>query len=243
MTAKSDKRRLQELFEQYDASGDGVLSEEEMLKLFEHLGVPRKQAEDVFKAADSNRDGTIQVHEFIAWLTAMKPNYGTMPDLKADGTGSIQFAVSNATKYTMKFTFKFLALENCAVMGEGIDARQWAPKTIKGYEVVPVCSVAEMDNGTDDISKAFIDEDFPHDERSTKSGGGPVADHDPDRNLGNPDRWVRARMHVGDCFFLASLSALAQQPQHLKRLFSEKHMTEDGKYTVKLYHMEKKAGL
>ena len=61
--AMSDKRRLQELFEKYDASGDGVLSEKEMLTLFEHLGIPRAQAEEVFQEADANRDGTIQVHE------------------------------------------------------------------------------------------------------------------------------------------------------------------------------------
>lgn len=59
----SDKRRLQELFEKYDASGDGVLSEKEMLNLFEHLGISRAQAEEVFQEADANRDGTIQVHE------------------------------------------------------------------------------------------------------------------------------------------------------------------------------------
>ena len=75
----------------------------------------------------------------------------------------------------------------------------------------------------------------------------------PELDMGKPDRWVRARMlgnsseavlfdevrpqdvkqgHVGDCYLLASLSALAQQPQRLKNLFSEKHLTEDGKYTV-----------
>lgn len=43
--------------------------------------------------------------------------------------------------------------------------------TVQGYEVVPVCSVAEVDNGSDDVSKAFVDEDFPHDERSYKNGG------------------------------------------------------------------------
>ena len=48
--------------------------------------------------------------------------------------------------------------------------------------------------------------------------------------------------HVGDCYLLASLAALAQQPQRLKSLFAEKHLTEDGKYTVKLFHIEKKAG-
>lgn len=37
---------------------------------------------------------------------------------------------------------------------------------------------------------------------------------------------------MGDCYVLATLGALAQQPQRLKSLFGEKYMTPDGKYTV-----------
>ena len=33
---------------------------------------------------------------------------------------------------------------------------------------------------------------------------------------------------MGDCYLLASLAALAQQPERLKSLFGEKHVTEDG---------------
>lgn len=36
--------------------------------------------------------------------------------------------------------------------------------------------------------------------------------------------------HVGDCYLLASLAALAQQPERLKSLFGEKHITEDGNW-------------
>ena len=37
---------------------------------------------------------------------------------------------------------------------------------------------------------------------------------------------------MGDCYVLATLGALAQQPQRLKSLFGEKYITPDGKYTV-----------
>lgn len=263
----SAKRRLQELFEKYDTSGDGVLSEDEMLKLFERLGVPRKSAEELFKEADANKDGTIQVHEFIAWITANKPAFNPLATLGEDGTGDIQFAFSNPTKHSMKYTFKFLMCENVeCIYGNPVQVvlepgkRIFKPmlrvtKSPFSYEVAPVCCRADVNNGEDDLSKAFIDPDFPHDERSTKNSRFPELD------MGKPDRWVRARMlgnsseavlfdevrpqdvkqgHVGDCYLLASLSALAQQPQRLKNLFSEKHLTEDGKYTVKLFHMDKK---
>ena len=39
----------------------------------------------------------------------------------------------------------------------------------RGYEVAPVCCRGEVNNGEDDLSKAFMDPDFPHDERSTKN--------------------------------------------------------------------------
>jgi len=32
-----------------------------------------------------------------------------------------------------------------------------------------VCCRGEVNNGEDDLSKAFMDPDFPHDERSTKN--------------------------------------------------------------------------
>eukprot|EP00913_Durusdinium_trenchii_P004008 g3712.t1 len=51
-----------------DSSRDGVLSEAEMLNLLEILSVPRREAQALFKEADANRDGQIQVHEFISWL-------------------------------------------------------------------------------------------------------------------------------------------------------------------------------
>ncbi|CAL1169237.1 unnamed protein product [Cladocopium goreaui] len=263
----SDKRRLQELFEKYDASGDGVLSEKEMLNLFEHLGISRAQAEEVFQEADANRDGTIQVHEFISWLTANKPSYSPLASLGEDGTGNIEFAFGNSTQQTLKYTFKFMALENVEVLGQNPiqvvlepGKRTFKPmlrvtKSPFSYEVAPVCCRGEVNNGEDDLSKAFMDPDFPHDERSTKN------ERFPELDMGRPDRWVRARMlgnskeavlfdqvrpqdviqgHVGDCYLLASLAALAQQPERLKSLFGEKHITEDGKYTVRLFHIEKK---
>ncbi|CAK9022312.1 Polcalcin Jun o 2 (Calcium-binding pollen allergen Jun o 2) (allergen Jun o 2) [Durusdinium trenchii] len=64
------RQRLQELFEKYDTSGDGTLSEEEMAKVFQALNIKKEKVEAMFKAADSDQDGVIQVHEFISWLTA-----------------------------------------------------------------------------------------------------------------------------------------------------------------------------
>ncbi|CAE7636586.1 unnamed protein product [Symbiodinium pilosum] len=59
---------VQDIFKKYDTSGDGVLSEAEMLAMFEALSFPRDEAETLLKDADSNRDGKVQVHEFISWL-------------------------------------------------------------------------------------------------------------------------------------------------------------------------------
>eukprot|EP00913_Durusdinium_trenchii_P003811 g3528.t3 len=68
--AMAARQRLQELFEKYDTSGDGTLSEEEMAKVFQALNIKKEKVEAMFKAADSDQDGVIQVHEFISWLTA-----------------------------------------------------------------------------------------------------------------------------------------------------------------------------
>ena len=39
-----------------------------MLAMFEALSFPRDEAETLLKDADSNRDGKVQVHEFISWF-------------------------------------------------------------------------------------------------------------------------------------------------------------------------------
>jgi len=59
---------VQDLFHKYDKSGDGTLSEEEMLGIFEALSVPKTEVQALFQQADANRDGKIQVQEFITWL-------------------------------------------------------------------------------------------------------------------------------------------------------------------------------
>ncbi|CAE7566462.1 glcA [Symbiodinium sp. CCMP2456] len=59
---------VQDLFHKYDKSGDGILSEEEMLGIFEALSVPKTEVQALFQQADANRDGKIQVQEFISWL-------------------------------------------------------------------------------------------------------------------------------------------------------------------------------
>lgn len=71
---------VQDLFHKYDKSGDGILSEEEMLGILEALSVPKTEVQALFQQADANRDGKIQVQEFISWLmtepATPKGNFG-----------------------------------------------------------------------------------------------------------------------------------------------------------------------
>lgn len=55
---------------------------------------------------------------FISWLTANKPSYSPLASLGEDGTGNIEFAFGNSTQQTLKYTFKFMALENVEVLGQ-----------------------------------------------------------------------------------------------------------------------------
>lgn len=62
------RRRLKELFQKYDVSCDGVLSEEEMSALFASLGLAKEDSRKMFEAADANKDGMVQINEFLDWL-------------------------------------------------------------------------------------------------------------------------------------------------------------------------------
>ena len=55
---------------------------------------------------------------FISWLKANKPSYSPLASLGEDGTGKIEFVFGNSTQQTLKYTFKFMALENVEVLGQ-----------------------------------------------------------------------------------------------------------------------------
>ena len=106
----------------------------------------------------------------------------------------------------------------------------------------------------DDLSNAFIDPDFPHDDSSI--GEGLSWSTKTEGNL-----WVRARAlgdpkeavlfhqvkpqsviqgNLGNSWLLGVISALSMFPNKVKSLFNTKQITEDGKYTVTLFDPKKK---
>lgn len=50
------RKRVQKLFEKYDTSGDGVLTQEEIIPLFETFGMTRGQLNALIKDSDTNQD-------------------------------------------------------------------------------------------------------------------------------------------------------------------------------------------
>ena len=105
----------------------------------------------------------------------------------------------------------------------------------------------------DDLSNAFIDPDFPHDDSSigdlswsTKTEGNLWVRA---RALGDPKEAVLFHQvkpqsviqgNLGNSWVLGVISALSMFPNKLKSLFNTKQITEDGKYTVTLFDPQKK---
>eukprot|EP00434_Breviolum_minutum_P024906 symbB.v1.2.021996.t1/scaffold1933.1/size95709/5 len=110
MATPSAKMRLQQLFEAYDTSGDGTLSKEEMTVVFEQLGI--KGSNYMFKKIDGNKDGKVQVHEFISWLFQKDPKCSLSDDV-TDGNGSVWATLTNTnSNVKKKFYFEFTNCEN-----------------------------------------------------------------------------------------------------------------------------------
>jgi len=261
------KKRLQELFEKYDVSGDGVLSEEEMLTVLSQLGIPQAQAESVFKLADANQDGVIQVHEFLAWVTGQQPKYSVNKNMNDDGTGTIDVVITNTSEVSgKKFTFTFKKCENLVEFPEGNPAEivlkpgEQISKTLCNVVGSPwrysysLSYRSEFTGIDDDLTNAFVDPDFPHED-------GSIGESSSNFSCGTATLWVRARMlgdpteavlfdqvrpqdvqqgGLGDCWLMSALSCLGQYPQKLKSLFTANQLAEDGKYEVYLYNMETK---
>lgn len=247
-------QRLQKIFEAYDVNGDGTLSEEEMTQVFEQLGI--KGSSFVFKQADKNKDGTIQVHEFISWLTRKDPKCSLSEDV-TDGQGSVSATITNTnTKVKKKFYFEFTSCKNiefsegktvCVALEPG-EQKPLKLLTVTGepYHYAYELACRSEYTGVQDDPNAFEDPEFPHDSRSIKGHTKEIP----------ADVWVRARMlgdpsesvlfdqirpqdvkqgQVGDCWLMASIAAVASHPELIKKLFNTKHVTEDGKYSISLY--------
>ena len=224
-------QRLQKIFEAYDVNGDGTLSEEEMTQVFEQLGI--KGSSFVFKQADKNKDGTIQVHEFISWLTRKDPKCSLSEDV-TDGQGSVSATITNTnTKVKKKFYFEFTSCKNiefsegktvCVALEPG-EQKTLKLLTVTGepYHYAYELACRSEYTGVQDDPNAFEDPEFPHDSRSIKGHTKEIP----------ADVWVRARMlgdpsesvlfdqirpqdvkqgQVGDCWLMASIAAVASHP-------------------------------
>ena len=266
-------RRLQELFEKYDTSGDGVLSQEEMGEVLSALLISQDKVDAILKTADANEDGQIQVHEFISWLTDQRPTHKVYENI-TDEDRTIDATITNTSDYkTWRVTFTFT---NCLNM-EFLEGEPTAEFVLKPGEQVTKALLRVPDEAyaaenwrynwnvswhsvftgiEDDLSNAFIDPDFPHDDSSI---GGLIWSKWSTKTEGN--LWVRARAlgdpkeavlfhqvkpqsviqgNLGNSWLLGVISALSMFPNKLKSLFNTKQITEDGKYTVTLFDPKKK---
>eukprot|EP00435_Cladocopium_sp_Y103_P076030 s2_g73.t1 len=251
-------------------TGDGVLSEDEMVSLLaELLEIPASRARDWFQKADANRDGVVHTHEFIQWLTG-NPPMATWKEAEADGKKMLQCSLVNTSAAVGQVA--------TLVVRDPIDVSfplgNPSEITLEPGETKTV-TMATIDAGSyrnnlwwkrsakfrsqplqiEDDASAFKDPSFPHDESSIV---------DPARKelrLGKPQFWMRARMlgdpgyavlfdqvrpqdiqqgGVGDCWLMSALGALATHPNKLKALFDTKHLSEDGKYKIWLYDIYEK---
>ncbi|CAK8996882.1 unnamed protein product [Durusdinium trenchii] len=225
-----------------------------MTKVFECLGI--KGSKYIFNQADQNKDGVIRVHEFISWLTKQDPKCILSEDV-TDGKGSISATVTN-TNLTVKkkFYFEFTRCENIE-FSEGktvtVGLEPGEQRTVKlltvtgqPYHYSHEVACRSEYAGLEDDPNAFKDPDFPHDGSST-------CGHSKEYLA---DVWVRARMlgdpqesvlfdqirpqdvkqgQVGDCWLMAAIASAASHPELVKKLFTTRHLTDDGKYTISLY--------
>lgn len=264
------KQRLQELFAKYDTSGDGVLSEEEMTAVFEAIGIKKNKAQAMFQAADADQDGTINCHEFISWLTKQRLKYALKQHTEEGaerGEGKYwTMIITNASdRVGKKVTINFTKCQNmefpegnpCEFTlkpGEQLETPVVMKQNGRPWRYSWRSSSKSVFTGIeDDLSNAFTDPDFPHDENS-------IGKSTTSFSCGSADQWVRARMlgdpaeallfeevrpqdvhqgSLGDCWLMAALSCLSDYPGKLKSLFKDRHITEDGKYEVYLFDLEK----
>merc|ERR1712100_1016033 len=61
-------KEVQRIFALRDTNGDNALDEKELAIVMEDLGMEGKDAARLLKAADANKDGRVDLPEFLDWI-------------------------------------------------------------------------------------------------------------------------------------------------------------------------------
>jgi len=258
----SGKQRLQELFAQYDDDGDGVLSEEEMAAVITQLGnaTLAKRIPELFEANDTNKDGEIQVHEFLSWVCGR----GASVQGVQQGDRYDVVVTNLSDRASKRFTFEPVSCQNVEMMDPDnfvLEPGEQVTKTLFVYKPGGKITFSyryttrSIYKPMPEDPNAFKDPEFLQDMSSIGSSSTSFHIEPPEmwlpaRRLGDPTEAVLfdqvkpqdiRQGSLGDCWLMSVLSCLAAQPSRIKRLFNTKHLTDDGKYEISLFDLDKKA--
>merc|ERR1719408_1229397 len=86
-TKDEEEAELKALFKSYDKNGDGHLSRQEMMAVFKATGQDWCEADlnIMFDEVDTDKSGTIEYAEYVAWLMAGSDDEGEEGEPKKAG--------------------------------------------------------------------------------------------------------------------------------------------------------------
>mmetsp|Transcript_12722 Transcript_12722/g.38367 ORF Transcript_12722/g.38367 Transcript_12722/m.38367 type:complete len:528 (-) Transcript_12722:1419-3002(-) len=64
-------------FKEFDRDGDGSISPEEVIEVLKHQGLTQKEVKSLIDEHDTNKDGSIDYHEFLAMMKGADPTRST----------------------------------------------------------------------------------------------------------------------------------------------------------------------
>jgi len=99
--ASEGQAKVETLFAQWDLNKDGVIDEEEMVRVLTTIGLKEAQAKAGFEQADANKDGKVCLLEFLEWVFAAMPNY-CKDDVMSERSRKALQSAMDAVKNLMK---------------------------------------------------------------------------------------------------------------------------------------------
>lgn len=70
---KAEQDKVRAIFKDWDADGDGMMNMVELTNLVVSLGFPAGDVEPLFERADLNKDGKVDLEEFLQWIYDAAP--------------------------------------------------------------------------------------------------------------------------------------------------------------------------
>ena len=115
-----DAQLITDVFRRFDTNRDGIISKEELMRVFSKLMPEHHHMEKLIAQMDTNGDGSVQYEEFVAWILKAKSGDG----FDSDRAGILSAHAEGTQQKVQKVRASLTGAKRSAVFVEQLDSEK-----------------------------------------------------------------------------------------------------------------------